>query len=558
MGIERFFKSINSLYKNQFIKSIYIDQKITHFYFDFNSVIHKVSNNVINNLNDMLLYSLIYKYADSSEINKDMLVIDFNDEIKKYKNLSNYKINDFYKNITYIKDKLVFDIIYDEIFKDIRYNLNFYPNCKFVYIGIDGVPSVGKMIEQQDRRYKGYLMSQINKLIKDKYKFELNNNKFDFTNLYNEYEYLDLKFSFDKNLISPCTDFMVDFINKLKKEKFENSDLEISDFNEKGEGEKKIIVHIKKHRLIDDNIIIYSPDADMIIMSMILEHSIWILRHEQSDSTDAIINISSIKKEFTPCEDIAYIFSVFGDDFIPKIEWINVTKHIGMILTEYKKMNTRIIETGKVNFLNLQKFFRQIKKLETSFIHSKNRFNHPIEVVNYRSFKYYNELNDIEKLTKQYTPEYIEDENTIPPLEYYKAMNWKYRYYFLDDETVNDYYYPFDDAPTIDALINYDINKNIDLIKLDSYKTTEISPIEQLCFISPICVSEYVKNQKINKLLADKLFKLMKVELPNVFLNKKGDININEIFNCKNARYLNKCDLNFNIIKFSNFKKFLN
>jgi len=229
-----------------------------------------------------------------------------------------------------------------------------------------------------------------------------------------------------------------------------------------------------------------------------------------------------------------------------------------MILNEYKKMNIRIIEGDKVNFLNLQKFFIQIKKLETSFVHSKNRFNNPIEVVNYRSFKYYNELNDIEKLTKQYTPEYTEDENTIPPLEYYKAMNWKYRYYFLDDETINDYYYPFDNAPTIDSLINYDINKNIDLIKLDSYKTTEISPIEQLCFISPICVSEYVKNQKINKLLADKLYKVMKIELPNVFLNNKENINIDEIFNCKNARYLNKCDLNFNIITFESFKKLLN
>jgi len=557
MGIERFFKSINSLYKNQFIKPVYSDEKITHFYFDFNSVIHKVSNNVIGDLNNLLLYSLIYKYIDENGIDKEMIISDFNDELKKYTILSNYNIDNFYKNTKFITEKYVCIIIYDEIFKDIKYNLSFYPNCKFVYFGIDGVPSVGKMIEQQDRRYKGYLMSKITNLVKEKYKFELNNNKYNYSNLYNEYEYLGLKFSFDKNLISPSTDFMVDFVTELKKQKFNGCEVLISDFNEKGEGEKKIVIHIKKYRKIGiDNIIIYSPDADMIIMSMILDHSIWILRHEQSDSTDAIINVKSIKKEFYPCEDIAYIFSVFGDDFIPKIEWINVTKHIGMIINEYKKMNIRIIENGEVNFKNLKLFFKQIKKFETSFIHTKNRFNHPIKVHNLSSFRFYNELNDIEKLSQKYTPIYEEEENTIPALEYYKAMSWKYKYYFLDDESINDFYYSFDEAPTIDTLINFN---DFDKIKLDEYKTTEISPIEQLCFISPINVSEYVKNQDNSKikLIADKLFKLMKIELPNVNFNKDKLVNINEIFNCKNARYLNKCDVNFNIILFKDFKVFL-
>jgi len=560
MGIERFFKSINSLYKNQFIKPIYENDKISHFYFDFNSIIHKVSSNIINDLNNLLLYSLIYKYSDYNGIDKDMLLSDYDDIIKRYN--FKYKINDFYKNIQYIKDKLLNQIIYQEIFNDIKYNLSFYPNCKLVYIGIDGVPSVGKMIEQQDRRYKGHIMGRIEKLLREKYKFELNNNKFDLTNLYNEYEYLNLKFSFDKNNISPSTDFMIDFINELKikksKNKFGNINLIISDFNEKGEGEKKIIVHIKKNCNVKiDNIIIYSPDADMIIMSMILDHSIWILRHEQSDSTDAIIDITNIKKEFTPTLDIAYIFSVFGDDFIPKIEWINVTKHIGMILNEYKKMNIRIIDNGKVNFENLQKFFSQIKKFETTFKPSKNRFDNNIIVLNNRSFKYYNELNDIEKLIRKYSPQYherTENEINIPALEYYKAMSWKYNYYFLDDETLNDYYYPFDDAPTLDTLINF---KNFDEIKLNKYKTTDIKPIEQLCFISPMNISKYVQNQKINEIFANKLYKLMKIDLPIIKLLKDNKINIDDIFNCKNARYLNKCDLNFKIILFEEFKNLI-
>ena len=549
MGIERFFKSINSLYANEIIKPHYKNNNITQFYFDFNSMIHKISNTVTEHINDLLLYSLIYKYSEESGMNQDLLLDEFNiiNMIYKFK----YSIVDFYKHI---KEINLNNIIFETIFDDIRNYLSFYPNCKLLYIGIDGVPSVGKMVEQQDRRYKGYLMSQINKKLKEKYKYQLNNSNFDFTNIYNELEYLDLKLSFDKNLISPQTDFMINFINQLKKQDFKLKTV-ISDFNEAGEGEKKIVKYIKLNSKKDDKIIIYSPDADMIIMSMILPYHIYILRHEQSDSRDDIIDIQSIRKEFTPVEDVAYIFSVFGDDFIPKIEWINVVKHLPKILEEYKKMNLRIINNNQVNFKNLQLFFKSIKKFEQQFTPTKNRFDDLYETVNHKSFNYYNEKNDIEKLSRKYQPLYIEENQEVPALDYYLAMKWKYNYYFLDDESNNNYFYKYDNAPTIDQLIEF---KDFDKIQLN-YKTTDIMPIDQLCFISPIDVSEYVKDQKLNKEIANKLYKLMKIKLPEIQL--KGNdkiINIEDIFECKNARYLNKCDLKFKIINFNEFKGLLN
>jgi hypothetical protein len=552
MGIERFFKSINSLYSNKFIKPIYKNDSITHLYFDFNSVIHKVSNNIVNDINNLLLYSLIYKYCGQSGMNEDIVIEEFNSIHKLYN--FEWKIENFYQNIAKIN---LNNLIYHHIFKDIRYYLSFYPNCKFLYIGIDGVPSVGKMIEQQDRRYKGYLMSLINKQVLLKHKNQLDNKEFDMSNIYNEYEYLSMKISFDKNLISPQTDFMTDFINLLKKENFKSGmDVEISDFSEKGEGEKKIVIHIKKYCSQSDQIIIYSPDADMIIMTMILKYNIFILRHEQTTSEDAIIEIDAIKKEFTPVDDIAYIFSVFGDDFIPKIDWINVTKHIPRILEEYRKMGIRIIDdkTNKVNLLNLQKFFKQIKKLEGTMKLSKNRFDDLLKPVNYKSFKYYNELNDLNNLTRNYEPTFDTAENTIPALDYYKAMLWKYNYYFLDDDSNNDFYYSYHGAPTIDTLINF---KEFDKVRLEEYKTTDIMPIDQLCFISPINVSQYVEKQKINKELANKLYKIMKIKLPEIKVDSKGDVNVNEIFNCHNARYLNKCYVRFDIIKFQDFKKLI-
>ena len=436
MGIERFFKSINSLYSNKIIKPIYQNNSITHFYFDFNSIIHKNSNNVINHLNDLLLDSLIYKYSNQSGMDKDIVLDDFNDINKLYK--LNIKIESFYKELHKID---IYTIISETIFNDIKYYLSFYPNCKLLYIGIDGVPSVGKMVEQQDRRYKGYIMSKISKILMEKYKYLLNNNNFDFTNIYNEYEYLQLKFSFDKSLISPQTDYMIQFINLLKKQNF-GLKVIISDFDEIGEGEKKIVIYIKKYNKKDDKIIIYSPDADMIIMSMILPYHINILRHEQSDSRDDIIDIQSIRDIFNPVDDIAYIFSVFGDDFIPKIEWVNVQHHLKKILEEYKKLGIRIIENNKVNLKNLQLFFKSIKKFEYEFKKSGNPFNDILKPINNKSYPYYNELNNIEKLIREYKQEYADEINTIPAKDYYTAMLWKFNYYFLDDESQNDFYYP--------------------------------------------------------------------------------------------------------------------
>jgi len=549
MGIERFFKSINSLYSNQIIKPIYINKNITYFYFDFNSVIHKISNNVVNHLNDLLLFSLIYKYADQSFMDKDLIREEYDKVNSIYK--LDYKIDNYYNNIKNIK---INEIIFKKIFEDIKNYLSYYPNCKFLYIAIDGIPSVGKMIEQQDRRYKGYIMGLINKKVKEKNKFQLNNNSFDFTNIYNEYEYLDLKLSFDKNLISPQTDFMIEFINLLKKQNFSINKTIISDFNEIGEGEKKIIKYIKKYNNKVDQIIIYSPDADMIIMSMIIPFNILILRHEQNEFRDDIIDIQSIRKIFNPVEDIAYIFSVFGDDFIPKIEWVNVTKHLQKMLNEYKKMGKRIIENGNVNFNNLREFFKQIKKLEFDYKPSKNPFDNTVPCINKKSFNYYNELNNIEKLIREYKPIYDTHEKAeIPVLEYYNAMLWKYNYYFLDDESNNDFYYPYNGAPTIDQLIEFNDFKNIGLEK---FKTTELLTIDQLSFISPIDVSKYVETQKINKEIAIRLFRLMKINIPEIKI-VNGKINIDELFECINARYLNKCHLKFKIISFEEFKRLL-
>ena len=47
----------------------------------------------------------------------------------------------------------------------------------------------------------------------------------------------------------------------------------------------------------------------------------------------------------------------------------------------------------------------------------------------------------------------------------------------------------------------------------------------------------------------------MKINIPE--LSIKNKINIDELFDCKNARYLNKCHMKFKVINFIEFKKLL-
>ena len=84
---------------------------------------------------------------------------------------------------------------------------------------------------------------------------------------------------------------MKEMIKHLKSKKFEekiknvqNSDIKyiVSDINEFGEAEKKIIDFINKSK-ISKNLTIYSPDADMILLAMLLKNidNIKILRLDQ-------------------------------------------------------------------------------------------------------------------------------------------------------------------------------------------------------------------------------------------------------------------------------------
>jgi 5'-3' exonuclease len=300
MGIEKFFSTINKNF--QIVTTIDLENSDSdlvtskYLFFDFNSIIHNVSSKIIESLNS--------KTSDKTNIKLD----DIEYIIIKEVNL--FIIN--------VLEKLDLE------------------KLEYVYVALDGVPTFSKILEQKKRRFIGDFIEK----------------------LLNKYS---LPFNWTKNNISPGTIFM-DKINKylnnikqitknklIKKEDLilKQKDYEFftkikkfdySDTNTEGEGEMKIFDFINSLKLKEkDSIIFYSPDADVILLSMISKNAnnIIIFKYEQLSNTFYSIKIEELKQSiYSYCldriegsntdinlkkfiKDIVFIFTIFGNDFLP-------------------------------------------------------------------------------------------------------------------------------------------------------------------------------------------------------------------------------------------------
>jgi 5'-3' exonuclease len=155
----------------------------------------------------------------------DTFLIDFNSTIhnvsSKVISKLNKEIDKTYENKT-VDD--IEEIIIDEL-KIYIQKLIKLVKCNSIYIALDGIPTFPKMLEQKKRRFIGDFIE----LLLKKH---------------------SLPFSFSKSLITPGTKFMTKVIEYLKNENFPVKTI-ISDTNEEGEGEFKILDYIGKHNIKD-------------------------------------------------------------------------------------------------------------------------------------------------------------------------------------------------------------------------------------------------------------------------------------------------------------------
>ncbi len=351
MGVERFFSSLRRDYN--FIHTVNKKIHAEHLLIDFNSIVHITSQFLLN----------INNYEK-----KEVFEVELIDEVGLYIE-------------TLLKDKFHMDKIIS------------------ITICVDGVPSMAKINEQRKRRYMGEIISKLVK--KD-------------TSV----------FSWSRNNIGPGTIFMANMMKFLISSIFEERirryciNLKyyyVSGIEIMGEGEMKILHHIdylikKNNNFKRDNFIVYSPDSDVIILLLMksanINLNLYMLRYDQQLSTykNPIYNgidinhykkilieyvLSRVNKKFDSnliIMDIVFILTIFGDDFLPKLETVRVNTDINIIMDHYilnlikygnilNHNSNSNQENYKINIENFMSFLKSLEKKEEFFLRRNARYH---------------------------------------------------------------------------------------------------------------------------------------------------------------------------------------
>jgi 5'-3' exonuclease len=575
MGVEKFFNKLKSSYKSKLITNFNLTTADILF-FDFNSIIHKISAQTISDLNYLYKILLI-----ASKFPSPKLITFFENKYNTYKNIFHLSIDFIYTPsgiLQLIHDLKNIDpnvIIIYQIIKNIEYYISKINNLQLVYISIDGVPTIGKIMEQRHRRYIGEIINhKISKKI-NTYNFpdELSE---DYP--YDYIEYNKTKFSFLKLNISPGTKFMKELVKSIQNHAFPVN-VEITDDTISGEGEYKIINFIRTYEnlFMNKKIIIYSPDSDMILLGAILLNDISIIRYDQQQNQDFFLSTEIFKLLITEyivgkskinqdiIQDVIFIFTIFGDDFLPKLESIQVNTHYEKILNIYKKiyLDGYMIQDNKINIKQLKKFFNELKEMEVPNLLQMFNSNEkdvdlntlkPKEYIRKKesSFnkdpldgKIINALNkdihDSNYLEEEYSITYYLDTKDVfykkhkmnlehSSEEYIYGLQWIFNYYFNNNIDYS-WYYPYEKAPFIEDIYNaLSKMENLDIKILD--RPLLFTPIEQSIYTSPIEITYLLSSKYQN--MTKKFYK--KYNLENI-LNTLDNIN------CDNANYLSKCSI---------------
>lgn len=483
MGIPYYFYNIYKKYNNLTIDQSSISKiDIDYLFLDYNSLIHPCAQEIIK----------------IKEVEKDY-------------------------NQKFLKDDIIENcIIYT------RYIINVV-GAKNVYIMIDGVAPRAKMNQQRERRYKTHFFKKLVKLEEKEI----------------ETKYLE----WDSNKITPGTHFMESIkiaLDKLKSEVKELYNINISDSNESGEGEHKMMKYINVLKP-KNKICIYGLDADLIMLSLMNKYldKIVLLRDnsfninlKESERTYTYVDIFKLKKNI--CNELYselqdndqfieknddniicdYIFLCFllGNDFLEHIPTLMIKENGISVLLKYylnllvkKKsylINIDALKNNKleesINLQFLQDIFYQLSRSEEYF-YSKvySVYNHKKDKNIYKdTFNIDNNYDDIyiykediiKYNTKGYKKRYydfycINDINDINDAckNYINGLYWVLGYYYNHNHDNWTWFYKFKGIPFSSDLFQYLLKSNKkEILIMDTIKkSTPNTPLEQLMMVLP-------------------------------------------------------------------------
>jgi len=268
---------------------------------------------------------------------------------------------EFEKLTTSKREQLVANFIVE---KTIEFVNEIKPE-KLLYIAFDGPAPRSKMKLQRDRRYKAVKKEAYFKELETLFKIEEKKP----SSLWNSAS------------LSPGTSIMQKIANGLKsaakKKKFMDGKIIVivDDTNIPGEGEHKILKFIRYIKDINDKVCIYSPDADVIILSWQLKGNVYVMQtldrtkeehrelYSDKDVKEIIFSITkyreSLKKDFGEfkeiddmnlSQDLTFLTFFIGNDFVKPIYFMKSTNKYALttIVNIYKRILKKYIKKTSI------------------------------------------------------------------------------------------------------------------------------------------------------------------------------------------------------------------
>ena len=186
MGIENFFNTINrhTLFQNN-ITSSFTNEPATciingeNLYFDFNSIIYNIVQNIEYEIN-YILYELItgHNTEDKNKyLNKYFSLLNITDFLQSDNESNKLTMNIFVQIFDIVNlNKILIKLIKDKL----KEFLTVYSNpelIQHVFISIDGMPNMPKIMEKKKRRHMQYVLGEIKSKITNKYESSFDENR---------------------------------------------------------------------------------------------------------------------------------------------------------------------------------------------------------------------------------------------------------------------------------------------------------------------------------------------------------------------------------------------
>ena len=470
---------------------------------------------LVNNYDDLLT-------SNKQLLDCDNLYLDLNcaihyccREVLKNEKFSLTKQND-------IENKMIqFVIQYIEIL------VEYSKPKKLLYIAIDGPAPKAKLNQQRMRRFKKFYDKKTSDKLKNKFKEEINEDS-----------------EWDTNAITPGTLFMDKLSKKLKSYFINRKIIKviISDSNIPGEGEHKLLNHLKNNYVSDETNIIYGLDPDLIMLCLIANKpNIYLLRETvefnnkihvegynflylniDNLKTNLLIEIESrlgnvlLNEEQKNKIVYDYIFLSFilGNDFIPHSPSVGIKNNgIDLLLDLYvryyfdTKSNLVLLDEKKINHDFLKFIIRDLGMMEDSLLETFTKKRNKRRTPNKTYENQYEREKDLLNMFPQFNRDIeikidqgsegwrdryyknlfdIKNRYEIDKVchKYLEGLFWNFQYYNFGCISWEwSYYYNY--SPSFNDIYNYMDKYISDINLIQIPKSKPFRPFEQLLMVLP-------------------------------------------------------------------------